>query len=54
MIKICVESITVALKIIFEQSLKEKKFLELWKKANIVPVDKKEDKNLITNYRPVS
>ena len=54
MIKICGESITVPLKIIFEQSLKENKFPEVWKKANIVPVHKKEDKNLIKNYRPVS
>ena len=54
MIKICGESITVPLKITFEQSLKEKKFPKVWKKANIVPVHKKEDKNLIKNYRPVS
>ena len=54
MIKICGESITVPLKIIFEQSLKESKLPELWKKANIVPVHKKEDKNVIKNYRPVS
>ena len=54
MIKICGESITVPLKIIFEQSLKENKFPEVWKKANIVPAHKKEDKNLIKNYRPVS
>ena len=33
--------------IIFGQSLKERKFSELWKKTNIVPVPKKEDKNLI-------
>ena len=44
MIKICGESITVPLKIIFEQSLKEKKFPEVWKKANIVPVLKKRTK----------
>ena len=54
MIKICGESITAPLKIIFEQLLKEKKFPEVWKKANIVPVQKKEDKNLIKNYCPVS
>ena len=54
MIKICGESTTVPLKIIFEQSLKENKFPEVWKKANIVPVHKKEDKNLIRNYRSVS
>ena len=54
MIKVCGESITVPLKIIFEQSLKEKKIQELWEKANTVPVHKKEDKSLIKNYRPVS
>ena len=54
MIKICSESVSVPLKIIFEQSLKERKFPELWKKTNIIPVHKKEDKNLIKNYRPVS
>ena len=54
MIKICGESITVPLKIIFEQMLKEKKFPELWKKANTVPVHKKEGKSLIKNYRSVS
>ena len=54
MIKIYVESITVSLKIIFEQSLKNSKFSELWKKANIVPVHKKEGNNLMKNYRPVS
>ena len=53
-IKICGESITVLLKIIFEQSLKERKFPELWKKANIVPVHKQEDKRLIKNYCPVN
>ena len=54
MIKICGESITVPLKIIFEQSLKKKKFPEVWKKTNIVPVHKKEDKNLIKNNFRVS
>ena len=53
MIKICGESITVPLKIIFEQLLKEKKFPEVWEKANIVPVHKKGQKPN-KNYRPVS
>ena len=44
MIKIWGESITVPLKVIFEQSLKEKKFLEVWKKANVVSVHKKKAK----------
>ena len=34
--------------------MKERKFPEIWKKANIVPVHNKEDKSLIKNYRPAS
>ena len=33
----CSESITASSKIIFEQSLKERKFSKIWKKANMVP-----------------
>ena len=54
MIKICSESLTVPLRIIFEQSLKEGQFPRTWKKANIVAVREIEDKNLLKNYRPVS
>ena len=53
MIKICSESVTIPLKIIFEESLKKGIFPEIWKKANVVPIHKK-DKTLITNYRPIS
>ena len=45
---------TVPSKIIFEQSFKKGKFPEIRKKANIVPVHKKEDKNLVKNHRPIS
>ena len=54
MIKICEESISLPLKIIFETSLKHGVFPEIWKKANVVPSHKKGDKTLIKNYRPVS
>ena len=54
MIKICSESVTIPLKIIFEESLKKGIFPEIWKKANVVPIHKKEDKTLIKNYRPIS
>ena len=54
MIKICSESLTVLLKIIFEQSPKEVRFPKIWKKANVVPVHKNEDKNLLKNYHPIS
>ena len=54
MIKICEESTSLPLKIIFETSLKHGVFPEIWKKANVVPSHNKEDKNLIKNYRPIS
>ena len=54
MIKFCEESITIPLKIIFEESLKCGVFPEIWKKANVVPVHRKEDKTLVKNYRPIS
>ena len=47
MIKICSQSLTLPLKIIFEHSLKKGKFPEIWKKANVVPVHKREDKMLV-------
>ena len=43
MIKICGDPI--ALSLIFEATFKEKKFPYIWKKANVVPVHKKEEKN---------
>ena len=54
MIKICNESITIPLKIIFKESLKNGVFSEIWERANVVPLHKKEDKNLVKNYRPIS
>ena len=54
MIQICKEVITIPLKLIFDQSLKKAKFLEIWEAANVVPVYKKEDKCLVKNYRPIS
>ena len=54
MIKTCSQSLTLPLKIIFEHPLKKDKFPEIWKKANVVPVRKKEGKMLVKNYRPIS
>ena len=54
MIQICKEVITIPLKLIFDQSLKEGKFPEICKAANVVTVDKKEHKCLVKNYRPIS
>ena len=54
MIQICGESIALPLKLLFETALKEKKFPDIWKLANAVPVHKKEEKKLLKNYRPIS
>ena len=54
MIKICSQSLTLPLKTIFEHSLKKGKFPEIWKKSNVVPAHKREDKMLVKNYRPIS
>ena len=43
-IQICDESIALPLKLLFERALKEKKFPDLWKLVNVVPVYRKEDK----------
>ena len=42
------------LKLIFENCLRTILFPDHWKKANVVPIHKKGDKQLIENYRPVS
>ena len=52
MIKICSQSLTLPLKIIFKHSIKKGKFSEIWKEANLVPVNKIEDKMLVENYHP--
>ena len=54
MINIFSQSLILPLTIIFEHSLKKGRFPKIWKKANVVPVNKKEDKMLVRNYRPIS
>ena len=46
--------ITFPLKLIFKSMINEGVFPDDWKKSNVVPIHKKESKNLIKNYRPVS
>ena len=50
----CGDSMILPLKIIFTLAIKSGNFPDSWKKGNIIPVHKKESKNLIKNYRPIS
>ena len=54
MIKICSSSIVRPLKLIFDSAISCGHYPDSWKKGNIVPVHKKESKNLLKNYRPIS
>ena len=53
MIKLYGKFIVYPLKLIFEASLQGGEFLDYWKKSNVVPVHKKESKNLLEIYRPI-
>ena len=54
MIKICGESILKSLELIFKSCIKNGKFPIESKKANVVPVHKRNNKQLIENYCPIS
>ena len=54
MLKICDKSLCKPLELIFQSCIKHGKFSNEWKMANVVPVHKKSDKQILKNYRPVS
>ena len=54
MIKICDKSLLKPLIILFEKSIKSSCYPDIWKRSNIIPVHKKNDKQLVNNYRPIS
>ena len=54
MIKICDEALVKPLSLIFKNCLNTGTFPNVWKKSNVIPIHKKNDKQDIRNYRPVS
>ena len=54
MLKLCGEVICRPLNIIFKMCLNTGKFPSEWKKGNVVPIHKNDDKQNVKNYRPVS
>ena len=54
MIKIRDKSLVKPLIILFQNCIKSSHYPDIWKKSNIIPVHKKNEKQLIQNDRPVS
>ena len=54
MLLLCDETVTLPLRIIYSNILKTGTYPDTWKVANVTPVIKKQNKQLIKNYRPIS
>ena len=53
MLKICGNSLCRPLELLFNDCLVNGIFPSVWKKGNIVPIHKKNDKQRLNNYRPI-
>ena len=53
-LKICDSAILEPLSIMFNNCINQCIFPDIWKRSNICPIQKKSDKQIINNYRPVS
>ena len=54
MIKLCTNFVAHPLALIFQNSMAGGTFATQWKRVNIAPIHKKNDKQIVSNYRPVS
>ena len=54
MIKLCPNALCAPLKLIFNNILATGIYPDQWKMANVTPVHKKDNKQIINNYRPIS
>jgi len=53
-VKMCFQSLSTPLTMIFNSSLKGGTFPEVWKTSTIIPIPKNDDRSKITNYRPIA
>ena len=53
-LKLCESAITEPLYLIFKNCLSSNTFPDVWRKANVIPVHKECDKQVLKNYRSVS
>ena len=54
MLLICDDSIVLPLRLIFRNIMLTGVYPELWKHANVTPIHKKGEKQIVKNYRPIS
>ena len=54
MLQLCGNSIYNPLELIFLQAMESGSFSSEWKKGNVVPIHKKDDKKYLKKYRPIS
>ena len=54
MLLLCDDSVSIPLQIIYSNILSTSIYPDMWKLANVTPIFKKGDKQLINNYRPIS
>ena len=54
MLQLCGNLICKPLELIFQQAMKSGSFPSEWKKGNVVPIQIKDDKHCLKNYRPIS
>ena len=54
MLQLCGNSICKPLELILRQAMESGSFPSEWQKGNVVPIHKKDDKQCLKNYRPIS
>lgn len=54
MLKLCASECSKPLKLIFAKCIEDGQYPAIWKRANVVPVHKKGNRQVISNYRPIS